>query len=338
MPTMPCQTVVMRSLLAHRHDLFFKVYMGNYAELFPAEIGDHDSKQSCIFPVTKAVTKRNTSGESITMDLKTFARVSLIRPFGRHMPVGPTGTQFSAVYSCHMLAEHTVLAGFQFDPGGYLSRGFVFDPRGFTYDLRDFTQLLTFLRAARDVMISDGEQSVKYFLRDASDIHVVDMSGFSGQSHFRQKGSDKNHTGLSPLGITVIRGFVLTSDQVRHQGTTIIGLRIGTYFSHGFSVYSCVFGAIRSSSDSPSTTRGTLCIGYVDSSTWYSSYTVHVGISIPTVATHRLHPSYSIYVESTIIPTRPTYQGLSPPVRATYLPIADSFLKTFHKRSPHIFP
>jgi len=41
-------------------------------------------------------------------------------------------------------------------------------------------------------------------------------------------GSDKNHTGLSPLGITLIRGFVLTSDQVRHQGTMIIGMRIGT--------------------------------------------------------------------------------------------------------------
>jgi len=56
----------------------------------------------------------------------------------------------------------------------------------------------------------------------------------------------------------------------------------------GFGVYLRVFGAIWSSSDSPSTTRGTLCIGYVDSSTWYPSYTMHVGISIPMVATHWL--------------------------------------------------
>ena len=117
-------------------------------------------------------------------------------------------------------------------------------------------------------MINNGEQSMKYFLRNASDIHVVDASGHSGQYCFRQQGSDKNHTGLTPHGITVIHGFVLTSDQVRHQGTTIIGSRIGTYFSHGFGVYSHIFGAIRSSSGSPSTTRGTLCVGYVDSSTW----------------------------------------------------------------------
>ena len=149
-------------------------------------------------------------------------------------------------------------------------------------------QLLKSLQAARDVKINDGEQSVKYFLRDASTIHVVDASGHSGQCHFRQKGSDKNHTGLSPRGITVICGFVLTSDQVHPQGSMIIGLRIGTYFSHGFSVYSRVFGAIRLISDSPNTTRGIPCVGYVDSSTWYSSYTIQIGISFPTVATYSL--------------------------------------------------
>ncbi len=51
------------------------------------------------------------------------------------MPIGPTGTQFSVVYSSDNLAEHTVLAGFQFDPGSCLPQGFVFDPR-------DFMQLL----------------------------------------------------------------------------------------------------------------------------------------------------------------------------------------------------
>ena len=66
--------------------------------------------------------------------------------------------------------------------------------------------------------------------------------------------ADKNHTGLSPCGITVIHGFVLTSDQVHPQGSVIIGSRDGTYFSHGFGVYSHIFGAIRSSSGSPSTT------------------------------------------------------------------------------------
>ena len=85
-------------------------------------------------------------------------------------------------------------------------------------------QLLDSLRAACDVKINNGEQSVKYFLHDASDIYVADASGRYGQCHFRQKGSDKNHTGLSPHGIPVIHGFVLTSDQVHPQGSTIIGL------------------------------------------------------------------------------------------------------------------
>ncbi len=201
MPTTSCLTLVTRSLLAHQYNPFSEVYMGDDAELFPARIGDHDSKQSCILPVTQDITKCNTSGESITMDLKTFARVSLICPFGRHMPVHPTGLRLSIVYGCHQLAKHTVLAGFQFNPGGYLSQGFVFDPGGFTFDLRGFMQLLKFLQAAHDVMINDWEQSVKYFLHNASDIHVVNASGHSGQCCFRQKGSDKNHTGLSPCDL-----------------------------------------------------------------------------------------------------------------------------------------
>jgi len=125
--------------------------------------------------------------------------------------------------------------------------------------------------------------------------------------------SDKNHTGLSPHGISAICGFVLTSDQVCPQGSTMIGLVVGTYLFHGFSAYSHVFGGIQLSSGSPSTMIGTLCVGYTDSGTWYSSYRIHVGISIPTVAMHRLHPSYGIYVESTLIPTKPTYHDLSPP-------------------------
>jgi len=114
-------------------------------------------------------------------------------------------------------------------------------------------------------MINDEEQSMKYFLHNASDIHVVDASGCSGQCCFRQKGSDKNHTGLSPHGISVICGFVLTSDQVHSEGSMIIGLIVGTYFSHVFSTYSHVFGVIQVSSAFPSTTRDTLCVDYVHS-------------------------------------------------------------------------
>ncbi len=105
-------------------------------------------------------------------------------------------------------------------------------------------KLLKSLQAACDVMINDGEQSVKYFLHDASNMHVVGTSGHPGQCHFRQKGSDKNHTGLSPLRICEICSFVFTSDQVCPGGSTIIGLMIGTYFFHGFGIYSCIFGCI----------------------------------------------------------------------------------------------
>jgi len=136
MPMMPCLMVITRSLLVHHYNPSFKVYKGDYAESFPERIIDCNGKQTCILPVTQAITKCNTSGELIAMDLKTFARVPHAHSFGRHMPVGPTGIQLSVVYYCHELAEHTVLAGFQFNPCGYLSRGFVFDPGGFTQLLK----------------------------------------------------------------------------------------------------------------------------------------------------------------------------------------------------------
>ena len=41
---------------------------------------------------------------------------------------------------------------------------------------------------------------------------------------------DKNHTGLSPLRITVIHDFVLTFDRVSPGGSMVIGLINGTYF------------------------------------------------------------------------------------------------------------
>jgi len=63
-----------------------------------------------------------------------------------------------------------------------------------------------------------------------------------GQLPFRQKGSDKNHTSLGPHKIGVICGFVFMSDQVCSQGSLVIGSMVGTYFSHGFGVYSCLFG------------------------------------------------------------------------------------------------
>jgi len=68
--------------------------------------------------------------------------------------------------------------------------------------------------------------------------------GARGVGAWKLGEADKNHTGLSPLGISAICGFVFTSGQVCPKGSMIIGLRIGTYFSHGFGVYSHIFGGI----------------------------------------------------------------------------------------------
>ncbi len=56
------------------------------------------------------------------------------------------------------------------------------------------------------------------------------------------KVSDKNHMGLGPHKTGVISGFVFSSDQVCSQDYLVTGSMVGTYFSHGFGLYSCLFG------------------------------------------------------------------------------------------------
>jgi len=65
-------------------------------------------------------------------------------------------------------------------------------------------------------------------------INVVFMTGIYA--------FDKNHTGLSPHGISVISGFVFMSDQVCSEDYLVTGPMVGTYFSHGFGLYSHIFG------------------------------------------------------------------------------------------------
>jgi len=158
----------------------FEAYKGDYTVLFPEKVIDHNGKPSCIFQVADTITKHNPSGELITMDIKTFACVSHVPSFGRHIPVGPSGTWLSAVYDCHDLAEHTVIAGFQFNPGGYLPWGFVFDPGGSIFHPGGFMQLLKSIWTVCDVMNGHGEQSMKYFMCDASDKHIVGIDGHTG--------------------------------------------------------------------------------------------------------------------------------------------------------------
>ena len=108
--------------------------------------------------------------------------------------------------------------------------------------------------------------------------------------------NDKNHTGLSPRGIPVIRDFVFNSDRVSPGRSTVIGLENGTYFPVDLVLY------LR------------------NSSTWYSSYTIPVGISLPTVAMYRLHRSYHIYVQATLVPSKRPYVTYHDSLRLPTMP------------------
>ncbi len=140
LPMKPCLPVVTRSLLVYHDDQFSKASKVIYAELFPEKVvGNNGKQESCALTAIGAIPKLSASRKSIPMDIKFSASVSHAHPFGKHMSVDSiAGEQFSAVYGCHKLAEHTVLVSFQFDPGGLLLRGFVFDPGGFMRFLKSF--------------------------------------------------------------------------------------------------------------------------------------------------------------------------------------------------------
>ena len=92
----------------------------------------------------------------------------------------------------------------------------------------------------------------------------------------------------------MIRDFVFNSDRVSPGGSTVIGLENGTYFPVDLVLY------LR------------------NSSTRYSSYTIPVGISLPTVATYRLHRSYHIYVRATLVPSKRPLRDLPRLTMLTY--------------------
>ena len=87
----------------------------------------------------------------------------------------------------------------------------------------------------------NGEQCVMYYWFKAPNMCSDGCSCF-GQLPFRQKGSDKNHTSLGPHKIGVIHGFVFMSDQICSEDYLVTGPMVGAYFSHGFGLYSRLFG------------------------------------------------------------------------------------------------
>jgi len=168
LPMKPCLPVVTRSLLAHHDNPFSKASKGDYAVSFPEKVvGNNGKQESCALTVTGAIIKLSASRKSAAMDIKTFASVSHVHSFGKCMSIVSThGEHFSAVYGYHELAEHTDLASFQFDPGGHLSRGFLFDPRGFMRFLKSFPVACLVL-----ITWKNGDQSVIYYLCNASNMY-----------------------------------------------------------------------------------------------------------------------------------------------------------------------
>jgi len=65
---------------------------------------------------------------------------------------------------------------------------------------------------------------------------------------------DNFYRGLSPYEPCVSSGFVFISDQVCSQGSLVIRSMVKMYFSHGFGLYSCLFGVIQVCSGFPSST------------------------------------------------------------------------------------
>jgi len=53
---------------------------------------------------------------------------------------------------------------------------------------------------------------------------------------------DKNHTRMSPCRLSVLQGFVFTSDQVCPEDSVVNASIARSHISHGFGVYSHVFG------------------------------------------------------------------------------------------------
>ena len=65
----------------------------------------------------------------------------------------------------------------------------------------------------------------------------------SMQNSSPSQSGDNNHTSLGPHKIgVVVCGFVFMSDQICSEDYLVTGSIIRTYFSHGFGVFSCIFG------------------------------------------------------------------------------------------------
>jgi len=185
--------------LFHLEDLAFQnfeeeIVFDNESNANPDS--DDEVALDCTLSMIGVIVKLKSSGIQLpTMDIQTFASVYHACSFGKHTSVSFThGEPFSAVYGHYELTKHIVFASFQFDPGGFM-------------------RFLNSLPTTCNVMINNREQSLTYYLCNVFNM-CIGSNSYLGQLHFRQKGSDKNHTGLSPHGISVIYGFVFTCDQL----------------------------------------------------------------------------------------------------------------------------
>jgi len=125
---------------------------------------------------------------------------------------------------------------------------------------------------------------------------------YLGQLHFRKKVNDNFYTGLSLHEPCVSSGFVFTSAQVCSQGSSAIRSMVGMYFSHGFGVYSCLFGVFPSvqwfpklytdvlilwNIDTAWKHYGNKCSNPIDSSTLHDTASIKVQGGLQGIFVHR---------------------------------------------------
>jgi len=91
----------------------------------------------------------------------------------------------------------------------------------------------------------------------------LDVINF-GQLCFRQRGVTRITQVWVLTGFSVICGFVFTSDQVCSEGSLVISSMVRTYFSHGFGLYSHVFGVYPSVQWLQSTTQNVPFLWIID--------------------------------------------------------------------------
>jgi len=126
------------SLFGHHNDPVLQPLINDYTEALPE---DHAKQVKCTLAVTGAISKLSIPRKLIAVTAKFFTCDSHAKVYafgvlphnfhGKQLLVDSIGgEESSAANPCIKLAGHTDLVSLQFDPGGHLLGGFVFDLGG----------------------------------------------------------------------------------------------------------------------------------------------------------------------------------------------------------------